>query len=1271
MARDVKLPRATAPPRAKSTNVRRSHGVDNSRASRKREHVKKSQKGDSVVTPSTTPVGDKPKEAAPLTVDQQKSEIQQNLEMQRFGSVQSKLNDEATAIEVQSAIGSRKVGELTQRVQRVSTSHFLSVHSQKVLERLYPHLMVVPKAHGIVTHHDHPILNIERELGEEAAYSYAKKVVQGFATTGKQSPTIIVDIGGNPSRHARKNRHDVHSCNPILDSADVIRSLHHQLSSPHSCCHLAQDCKCVQPAIHMSIHSLYNLDVSDVATLCMSNSTHTLVALVHTFPDAYGAFADGEATYQQVSVDQVAMTVRGNEYSYTHNNMHWLRSNSSPVMRDDVRIGTLCWSAIQSFPHSVLYAFHVTHRIVESVAPAQVSFSSAMLSPTHYGPVRMSALNEKASVNTGGEQLSLPDVKVWSWGSFVMITKSSNAIEMMCPKGFISECATRVAGMVRSPDNFRNLLAWAKFQCARYNVPPHLMSSCLFAVCNLAFVQDLHFETAVMHGLIEPVKEVIAVHENALNRKFKWVWTHGQIAACVTASAATLTATGIATHALGLASGPVAGITLAVAGVATMAAAVIRQYSRPSNIPRDEFAKYRANRASNAPRTAVIPLPRGTQLPATDPVKPIDVLLDPVQTPLDEVSKAKIEAKNPHDNREPENAPHRCPGPASDPKPNGDVQRGLSGVAKQAMPLRPGGIVTDFSIPVVPSNSSHSSISAITERILKAGPLAKGQVKMDLWAVFRTWVFNNLSELGLHQGCVRRCSFDDWNVKYGAAQQAVHQRARDDLDVIPHRVPQRGMFTKIESLMKSDGDGVAKLAPRGIQSGTPNHNVVTGPFCKSFSRRLKTAWDIHQALGLAYTSGATAEEIGAAFKTACDRHGDNLSILEGDYERFDSTIHRLFLELERDVYAYTGASAKEQAAFSDTIFTRGRDKFGNKYEIDGGRHSGDHNTSCGNSLLQGLAKVFSIAVLHSHRHGVALPSYQELVYKYEFLLLLLGDDSLLVASKELTDLLGPQAIHLCFLLRSLGLVLEPKIHHGPTAKWDASFCSSRFYPVKSGKVVLAPGVGRGLAKSGWYVDIPLNMPIERLVRGDAIAKNRDLRFVPFLRHMWAKNLELTKQFAGKEVLSQNLRRSQQHNFHASETHEPCDETYRMVESLYGLTKADEEKYAVMLKTVTTLPVIVTMEAFAKAAAVDGVATDHDADGSDEAMPALDSEEYEQELSVHVNKLYENYGLNPSMKGLVPQPDPYIQALSINAPLPMLGAIDEGDEHGDISLIWDS
>jgi hypothetical protein len=733
-------------------------------------------------------------------------------------------SEEEKSHAVQSGSGyTTKVGSMWQRLQRFTTKLFLSEGTQKTLKRVYPHVQFSSSLRGETVLHPHPILNIDREMAEAQAYDYINRLV-----TRMKAPGIIVDAGGNPDRHVRYGRTNIHSCNPILSPEDEIRTLNHAYSGGITCQHTVQQCTCVkQIAAHMSVDSLYYLNESDIADMCLRNSTQSFVAVCHEFPDAFGSFADGEARYQQIGIDTVSMNVKGNSKPYVHSNLSWLRAGSAPVFKktdyssnstafnaalghatsipieNEVRIGTLVWSLVSQTPFHSVYCFHFTYSMFDSVSTPEVDFSTALLDPNHYGPISMSALNEKAKVSVRGDMLYLPDLKVYSWGPFVMVYKTGSILNMMCPKDLVSECAVRCALQIRSPDNYRSLVTWAKFQAKSYSIPPHILSTCITAAVSLAFIQDVSFEVAVMHALIKPNTTLLDTHESALSRKFKWVWTASELAATATAYGLTAAGIGVATHAIGLATAPAAGIVLAATGLAVAAAAAA---SRLFQTSADPLADYRANRASNGPRTAVIPLPRGTQLPATAPSKTIEELLDPKITPLS--PSAKLVTPDPLDNREASDAPHVRPGGASMKaslieQRVGGLYNGLKAPTwQQIMPLMPAGLVTDFSIPVVPENSSHSAISAITERILKASPFDKGEVDDQFFDLFRQWVFNNLGELGLLPESVQRMSFDDWNNSYSKAQRESQTAAkfsvlRDD-NVSIERVHHRGMFTKIE-----------------------------------------------------------------------------------------------------------------------------------------------------------------------------------------------------------------------------------------------------------------------------------------------------------------------------------------------------------------------------------------------------------------------------------------------------------------------------------------
>jgi hypothetical protein len=197
---------------------------------------------------------------------------------------------------------------------------------------------------------------------------------------------MIVDIGGNPSRHATMKRVNVHSANPILSSADVARSANHQ-GAPNTCSHTAQECDCVIPAAYLSVDSLYYLSPDDVAYLVERSLSKLLVAVIHEFNDAYGAFADGEATYQLLSSDTVSMSVRGNSSAYTHGNLGWMRKNSHQYVANGV-LKTLVWTQLEHYANRVTYTFHVTSAQIPTDAPLSSGLVSPLQSPSGRAPTK-------------------------------------------------------------------------------------------------------------------------------------------------------------------------------------------------------------------------------------------------------------------------------------------------------------------------------------------------------------------------------------------------------------------------------------------------------------------------------------------------------------------------------------------------------------------------------------------------------------------------------------------------------------------------------------------------------------------------------------------------------------------------------------------------------------------------------------------------------------------------------------------------------------------
>jgi hypothetical protein len=1067
-----------------------------------------------------------------------------------------------------------EIGTMYQERKVIVSPWYLDVRTLGLLQTAYPfvHFQAAPKQRR----HDHPFLNIERSWCEEEAYKLIKHLLDLKGI--KLSPTkMVVDVGGNPHRHRKMKRVFVHSTNPVLSSADVVRSYMHT-GATNTCSCRAEMCACVSPAAYLSVDSLYYLSLDTVAQLVEKSEAKLLVAVTHLFPNAYGSFAGGEATYQLTGPDEVTMSVRGNSHSYTHSAMLHLRSSGHHYRTETGEYKTLCWSQQMSFQNHVVYVFTTTSKQVSLEMPINNTLSPALQSQGYYGPISIgSAFSDRSTIEIVGDVISLPHVSLFSWGTSVIVYESSRDLHMLCPKGLIDEAALWSMGRDRTKDLWKSLLAWLRFKTNGYNIPPGCLDMSVFAAAAIGFTRNIAYETGVMHSIVAPLLPTITAHTNAMSFQFQAVWTWKRAAVAIMAGA---TAVGVASTGVGAVFGVAAGLYTAATAITAAGITVGAKLSGPSGLSRGvepaekemQFIAYRATRASNPARTAVVHITPGTRLPATEPVVPAALAAAPLApgasvTIRDETTTREVDGHG---------------------------------------PLVPAGIVSTMCIPVVPANSAASSVAAIQSRIVKLSPYDKGLCSDKFIDLFEQWIFSgkNLEEMGLAPKSVIPMTFEGWNSTYPLHVQRANVKALEALNIgnfHDNLVNERGEFVKIELLSKSSTDGVASLAPRAIQSGTPIHNVCTGPSMKAFSKRLAAVWNVTASshLGPKYTSGATAEEIGKLFATAVSGLDGSLGILEGDFARFDSTIHRRLLELEARVYKYLGVSERAIHAILSGVYTRGRDKWGNKYKTDGGRHSGDHNTSCGNTLLQGLAILFCCAFYESTLTG-KIPTATELCAKYKLTLLLLGDDNLCLGDNSFLS-----KVPLKDLLLKLGLELEPKYHTGPTAPARASFCSARFWPTASGETILVSGPGRSLSKSGYLVNPPPNIPLESIARGDALGRARDSAAIPFSRLYWNRVIELTS--GHKAVATRLTQREVMYGTHSTAKHEPCDASYAMTEALYGLTRAHEQEYAALLQQVKSLPCVVDYAPLQRAMIVDGVLAGEDvSDGHPlETTPEMD------------------------------------------------------------------
>jgi hypothetical protein len=1015
-----------------------------------------------------------------------------------------------------------------ERLQQV-TSVFLSPKSLSWLSKHEPGVQFVPAR---VQHsHQHPILHLGRERAESLAIEYIRR----------HNPlAIILDVGGNPLRHHSKQRQLIHSCCPVLSAADAVRQTRYSQLGGGWCKHRVQECACVAADAAIAVDVLYYLTPVDVANCCARMATRTMVAVVHDFSSAYGSFAGGEAVYTVDTPGTVSMEVQGNSFAYRHSDLAWLRASTGVVVGSYPSYQTLCWHRVETTATHCIYVFTLVDGVLQVESGMSREFDAAAQDSDYYGEVSVSgALNERAKISVDGEAFNWSKVKMYSFGPILAVFRHSNSTAMLCPKGLVGELSLYMMGKIRDADSFKALLSHARYKAAAYNLPPSRVADACFASCCLAFVRSVAHETETMYSLIEPLLPELQVHRDALQLQFKHVWKPWQVAACVGGAAVAAIA---AVAAVGLgpaaAAGAVVGTTLA-------------SLTQGVQDGKDPFTRYRADRSSNPPSTSVVHVPN-QRLPATDPPKSPDELL---ALPKDVSAKLTL----------------------TDP-----TQR------KETQPLSVSGIVMTQCIPIVPSNSAHSSWAAIIGRGVKAQPYSSGGFDLSYFQLFERWVNRWYDSLfpGLRAGPVRAASFEAWSSRFPTSQRCVLARARERLRTgfVP-RTGKRGMFVKIEPLMKSTQHGVDDFTPRMIQSSTAEHSVRTGPFAYAFSKRLVDMWD-GENFPICYAATRNGERLGHLMHHAAIEAGEACAD-EGDYARYDTTIHERLLNLEAHVYQLAGATRDAATAFAEDVYTEGEDKWGNKYCVRGTRSSGRQNTSCGNSVLQGLVKTFNIAVTHCELVEADVMDVDpiDILDSHRVKVFVMGDDGLEIGTSFLDKV--PQTE----LNALLGLVLERQTHRGPDAMMKCSFLSCRLWPVEGGDWVLAPKIGRVLAKFGYYVNPPPNIDEARLVRADILSRWKDCCFVPFLSELMSRCLALTG--SAKPFYTPDMKRSRLHNPSVAFEHKPSAETYRMLGIVYGLTRSHEAVYASLLSRAHALPCVVDYAVLSRVMEIDGVKPDDD------------------------------------------------------------------------------
>lgn len=348
--------------------------------------------------------------------------------------------------------------------------------------------------------HDHPLGATERAIAESIVIDEIKRLYGSVK---------ITDIGGNATRHAAEKRTNVHSCNPILSSDDVVRRSRNK-DGGNWCNNRAQECG-VSADVYISIHSLYYMTPKEVLVCLLKSSKKRLYAVVHRFDELYGSmhhngeFAESKyETYINEHGDaRVRMQVHGNCTSYEHDNLSWLNTSSFTY-----RQHTMCWSG-RKIGDSWSYEFVLAPPgsfDLKTDSTGTMSLTASLSRRDHVGSVEgVLSPGDEGSFKPMLNVLKLQKARIKSFGPFLWISRGHET-RILIPKGVVETVAFKMVGVPRDKAGLRLCINTMKniVKPERMSMPDKMRLDCVVYGSALAFVHTLADEIATFNELCSP-----------------------------------------------------------------------------------------------------------------------------------------------------------------------------------------------------------------------------------------------------------------------------------------------------------------------------------------------------------------------------------------------------------------------------------------------------------------------------------------------------------------------------------------------------------------------------------------------------------------------------------------------------------------------------------------------------------------------------------------------------------------------------------------------
>jgi len=404
------------------------------------------------------------------------------------------------------------------------------------------------------------------------------------------------------------------------------------------------------------------------------------------------------------------------------------------------------------------------------------------------------------------------------------------------------------------------------------------------------------------------------------------------------------------------------------------------------------------------------------------------------------------------------------------------------------------GFDTELYGPEAFASNQHNEWQALNARVLVETDKPTGKLQQCI-----NWCKSNHCKLFPKMNSVKSVPFDVYLRRSNASpsvkrilQKTYDRMVKDGYDEdsilsdeLLYKWTTRSSFVKVENNLYRTPLGLKDKAPRLIQGAQPEFIVIVGPWIMAMQDLLKRRWNGKKDFPIFFTSGAKSESL-ADFIS--DHDG---KVLEDDLGKFDSSIRRPWCEYEVWLCKKFKCPRAVLDLMKANIDTHGYTLHGWKYACDGTRKSGDPYTSLMNSIINGLSHLY---IYCEERHV----SLDEAMDNNMIRMLVQGDDNILRHNGA--------KINFRPLMAELGFdsvaIYRENLH-------TAEFCSNRFYKLQRGWI-LGPKPGKVLAKFGYIVNPPKNVSRESMMRGVALGLRRNCNFIPPIRAVIDRVLELTE-----------------------------------------------------------------------------------------------------------------------------------------------------------------